>query len=662
MTSAKLFFNLLGNTMKRRMGVVLISALAFFLYFLSQVMELTVYQNEEVLFGLKNQNLIYLTAGAALLCAYQGFGYLFSSKTTDFYYSLPASRNLLFLVNYVHGLFVFVIPFWLTQAACITLFAGQADKSDGILSYTVCGFVLIPLIYMGMYHLVLIAIVLTGHAAVSAGILVVMVTYVRIITDQIVLPYCELFFSTFYRLDFLKKLQTYTDPFQIMKSAMHGITDVEVNGYGYEIDIVPLLVLLTGVILSFCLIAVLLKVRKAECAGRAVAFEWMKPFLRVAIGIPAALLSAYFMMFCTEKRLSAGIAGVITGILAAHLLLEVLFRFRLRKVSLHKMQLAAGMALGIGILSSFYLGKDFFNNYIPELESLDAVAIVVDGLDYGTGQEKQDEFWGGQMVESYRLVNLKLKEKTMKAGYRWIQKTMRIPPDTKLDQVYTTDTVAYYKKDGSVIYRKYTVQTKEELDSFNEVYTSREYKNGLYTILDVQDTKEHSFIWSNGVEKRTLQLTEEEKEELFAIYTKELYALTLEDAERSLPIGMLTVEHTRSGESANGYIYPEFINTVQYLRKKQLPVEKTVAGYKIIRIDIEYLDSKTERVYKKEVVDEEDKIREISAGLVYEGYAIEPLLNPVDRSCELTVHLKNQETLEESEVRCYFIHPSQLLG
>lgn len=651
MTSAKLFFNLLGNTFKRRMGVFLISVLAFFLYVLAQLTERTVYQTEVVRFGLQNQNLLFLTVGLAVLCAYQGFGYLFSAKTTDFYYSLPVRKSLLFLVNYIHGLLLFIIPFAVTQVICMMAFGGSGGGSTaGLFTYTGYGMLVVPLIFSGAYHFAILAIMLTGNAAVSAGILAMLVFYVKIWLDQILLPYCEFFFHTFYRIDCVQEMQAYVDPLQIIQSVMYGKANTNESGYYYAVEVMPLLILLTGVLISFCLTAVLAGKRKAECAGRAVAFDWMKPVLRAAIGIPAALLSGYFVMNVTGGQLAAGIAGVVPTIAAVHLLLELLFHFRFQKVSLHSIQAVAGVAFSIGILCLFYLGKDTYDQYMPKLEQLEAVAITIDGLDYGPGEEKQDTFWGGGMVERTRLENLRLKGASMEAGYRWLQETRCIPSDEKS---YTTDTVAYYKKDGSIVYRKYAVQTKEALSDFDEIYTSPEYKHGLYTILEVEDTGRYAFIWSNGVEKRTLSLTEEEKAGLLSAYKEELYALTLEDIERSLPIGMLMLEDAASGDSTNGYIYPEFVNTIQKLAEKKIPTDKSIADYTIVRIDQEYVDNQTKRVYKKEVVEEGTKIEKISAGLIYEGYAIQPLLKPVDRSCKMRVHFKNPETLEESELNCY---------
>ena len=71
--------------------------------------------------GQSVNHLAAVIAVIAVLCALTGFGYIHSKDKTDFFHSLPVKRGQWFVVNYLSGLIIFLLPYVICSALTIAV-------------------------------------------------------------------------------------------------------------------------------------------------------------------------------------------------------------------------------------------------------------------------------------------------------------------------------------------------------------------------------------------------------------------------------------------------------------------------------------------------------------------------------------------------------------
>ena len=76
----------------------------------SQIMQEKVIEVAAGFFGLKNVYLAFFAAILAIISAIQGFSYLYSKKKIDFYMGMPVRRRRRFMVIWLNGILVYLIP------------------------------------------------------------------------------------------------------------------------------------------------------------------------------------------------------------------------------------------------------------------------------------------------------------------------------------------------------------------------------------------------------------------------------------------------------------------------------------------------------------------------------------------------------------------------
>lgn len=84
--------------MKRKIWIILITIVLYIFGVMEYVMELPGLVTWEILsfIGPENKVFLMITSGTAILCALQGFGYLYSQQKIDFYLSNPSAEGIFF--------------------------------------------------------------------------------------------------------------------------------------------------------------------------------------------------------------------------------------------------------------------------------------------------------------------------------------------------------------------------------------------------------------------------------------------------------------------------------------------------------------------------------------------------------------------------------------
>ena len=98
-----------------------------------------------------------LVTVVAVICAIQGFSYLYSRKKVDLYHSVPVKKSRRFAVIFTNGILICFVPYLvnLLLAMVIAWFSGGMDGH--IFSKALIAAVLHLLLYLGIYGFAILA-------------------------------------------------------------------------------------------------------------------------------------------------------------------------------------------------------------------------------------------------------------------------------------------------------------------------------------------------------------------------------------------------------------------------------------------------------------------------------------------------------------------------
>lgn len=658
MTVKYSFLKLMKEDLKRRVWVVVLCFYLFLMQVLTYIMQQPVRGEVRGLYlGPENTAYFQISIIIALICGLQGYSYLFAKKKTDFYFSLPIKKSSLFSAAYLNGLLIFLIPCAVSRLICygIGTACGYVVR-EGAFACTLMGIIVSVLGYLLLYHIFILGAMLAGNLMIALAASGILLFYGKIIIEGVLQTYSRTFFHSFYQSEILYRVSEYLAPLTLYNNlaGMGQYRDVGEWSIVAQMKYLPAVVAAAAITLfvSYWLY----QRRPAEAAGRAIAFEKSQSIIRFLLVIPLALLTGYFFMLCSGGfSFPWVLTGVLVGCVTFHGMLEVIFQFNIRgMISYRKQLLVTGIACGC-IVGIFYFNAGEYDSYIPEIGRVDSMAVSISGVDDGrTGQERGIVANTDLMVEN-RLNQMNLTGENMMNAHNWVGDIVTAGVSGEADYL-TYATVAYRLKNGKSEYRRYGIQSQSQLESFDLVYSSIEYKEGIFPIITTQNAQE--IIWSNGIETYTVDWELGEKETLLRLYREELGALSMYDVKRDYPIGTLTAEAGKTG-----YLYPTFTKTIAYLKERGIKADKSIGDYDIKWIVAIHNKEAEKTLYnrKNKVMEvewmkaykDEKAIEAIKPKLVPSAYAINPLLHPLDTAYELTVKYKDSEGRTAAKTACH---------
>ena len=118
-----------------------------------------------------------LVTVVSVICAIQGFSYLYSRKKVDLYHSVPVKKSRRFAVIFTNGILICFVPYLvnLLLAMVIAWFSGGMDGH--IFSKALIAAVLHLLLYLGIYGFAILAVMLTGNLVITVFATVIFLVY-----------------------------------------------------------------------------------------------------------------------------------------------------------------------------------------------------------------------------------------------------------------------------------------------------------------------------------------------------------------------------------------------------------------------------------------------------------------------------------------------------
>jgi len=626
MISKPSFLDFLVECLKRYTGVIIVSLFLHISYIIDFAMArqgVYLLSGDDKL-GPQNTMIFNITIIMAVISGLQGFAYLHSEKQSLMFLGLPLKRGHLFLYEYVCGIVTAVIPGIVSRIICIFLL--KEGQQNGLF-YVAAGILVNILGFLLVYHLVILALVLTGKIwAALAGTAIALIYGTHFI-GFVIEKYCAAFFSTYYKVDIVSKLTTYLSPKELY-AKLAGLSDYSVYDNwsitGREAD---LAVMAVAVVLTGIAAVLLFHSRPAESAGKILSYKKSWVVVKIMLQIPLAMIVGYYIM--SLSRNDRSIPFLFSGILLGIFLLNGLSG---RKVLLSNMLQVMGIAIAsIGIAAGFVYDLWNFDSFLPASDDIESVAVSIAGVET-TSLSKMDIL--ADYDADSRLSAMDLTEQNKINALEWIDNIRSNGNNTAITFV----SVAYKYHDSRIKYRRYAITKLEQIEQFSKIYESEEYQNGTIPLSNEEKSAGQSFLWSNGVETYHLDFSDSENQELLNCYHDDLDRLSIGQViESGSPIGLLELTRWNEENGRIGYIYPSFDNTIGYLQEQGINAGKTIRDYEVLKVEIQDQNGKSDDF------ETDGEIEAIKTDLICEELLINPVLVPVsDKNVTVKCSLGNE--------------------
>ncbi len=503
MTSRRLFFNAMKEDLRHKIWIFALFGLICFLALpmpwlvmrsnMQADMEKMYYYSEveigrELNFAIEFLSEYLLAVGgfiaitAGLVMGLLGFRYVFHKNKVDTYHSLPIKRSMLYGVCYVDGILIWLLPFLLCILLTLFLAGGYVGRLSGMgIMIKICGLagrnILVLLtIFLMVYHLVLIAVMMSGNV-LNTFVNLLLLGFGVCSVYGIWIIFMRYYLCTFYNRALLGDVMIYSSPFLSACSLIVRAADTGGTG---EFWAVLFCYFLTSALLGMCG-WILYRKRASELAEQGIRNKAVTAVLRMIPSAAAGMGGWMIFIMLTDNM--GGLTGALWKSFGAVLVsvfvfgvLNVVFHMEFGAFFAHKIQMAQTVV--ITLLLCFAFSGDWFGYdiYLPPKEEIAHVAVYDQQFSnrqasYMNASEQALERMKFQDEEAiYAFLE---RAANMKA---WIVENREDAGSINYEKVDTKVTL----KNGGSYYRSYFVPADKEL--LWPLFTSREYLECSYLI------------------------------------------------------------------------------------------------------------------------------------------------------------------------------------
>lgn len=568
-----------------------------------------------------------------------GFRYLYSEQKADLYFSLPFSRKQLFAVGYLNNFLIFSI----SAVVCKMLFF-RLSLSMGYSQYTDsapgmrAGCLVLILGFMFVMNLSMLASFLAQNAGYRGGLLALFFfgpDAALHLTEKMF----RIFIPSFYRSGTLETLRGYLSPFSLLKNTA-GIEEYA-DGSFWTLDshLSYLLCLAAFTIVLLLVNLLVFQLRPVERKSRRFLFWPVEWLVRYSCMILAVLWLVDALQIFSFGIFSAVfvVIGVLFGVPLMHGLMNMVIAFDAgRFVSAKRHLLAELFVVSLLIAVFAFWGKQ--EEKLPPKDAVNSMAVALTALHSGDDSDQA-------------LLHMRLTGKEMEAAYDWIS------ADSSKEAADYEILVKYELENGRERYCRYQIPW-QGLYGFEEIFAGEEFKKGTYGAFRLDSLKYYDVKWSNGIESYTLDLNEEERQELLEAYREDFGSLTFLELRLLTPVGRLTFASTKNQEDVGGYLYPGFWQTLNLLETYGIDGTKCIGDYEIIKIVVDKYGMTQGLLYHWNFLEWEKTLTdrtvtgELARALYCEEFCEDFLLNEKNLDMEFTVYYRDVRGRTVNSVKC----------
>lgn len=491
MTSKRLFVNAMGEDLRHKIWMAALSFLGNVLalpvawLILKNNLDSSGRPAREELYQIYDFFVTYMilmggmvALPGAMVTGLAGFRFVFHKRMVDLYHSLPVKRSTLYGVCYVNGILIWLVPFVICLLSVLIMGGSFAWSLGGtealwtVLKNGLLTFLVLALAYLLVYHMVLLAAMLSGNALnalVSVGIL----GFGSVAVYGMVLLFFSIYMGTFLQ-DGDMGLAGIGSP---LFSALYLLYS-RAAGTAGELGKLLLENGAVMVFLGFWAWRLYCR-RTSDLSEQGLCSRAVSALLRGVAGILGGMCGWLLMATTTTDAAAVG-WGVFGAVLAAAVvfgILDIVFRMEFRAFFAHKIQM--GLIVGGTLLCCLAFYGDWFgyDSYLPRKDQVTELAL----LDINVSNRSSDR-WADPAME-----NMSIRDR--ERIYAYLEAAVaraNMPPEEykkfnegmpAWEDVRTKVTL----ENGRSYYRSYSV-TKEEKEVLWKLFTSREYLEQAYCI------------------------------------------------------------------------------------------------------------------------------------------------------------------------------------
>lgn len=525
--------------------------------------------------GLTGAATAFLLTVGGVLCAVEGFSWIYSRKKIDMYLCQPITAGRRFLMTYLNGILIYFIPYLVSLILALLVLSG-AGAATGALFVNVLFTIPSALVYfLAVYNLTLAAMMISGKRGM-AGFFILMGFLYDLLLRATFESYCATYFSTYAVRDGRKQ---FLSPIWRMVTMLDrslfawgtevvtvsDVTQKLIRPFLPEVFVLLVEAAVFGLIAYNCY-----KKRPMEAVSQAVAFQRVKGPVKVLLMVIAGLLgSACFCDVSGSKGFFIAFSGLLLGTLFCQALLEIVYAGDLKAFLRHKRSFAAGAAAAVLAYLFFALDLSGYNTWVPDAQEVESAAIEIyfgNNYCFDHVDEKGILTW----VDTYGIDTMKMTDVSgvLSLARDGMGKDAREQdPDTRL-----RCDVKYEMKNGREKYRTFFIDYEQEKTVLDILFVNEEYKEGTYQALseDMDWIFEKSRVYySNGLQEK--EIVDKNALALMRLYRRDLRKMSFSDVKNVIPCGVLKLRYRAEDEQEYVLeypVFPSFTGTVEYLRGK----------------------------------------------------------------------------------------------
>lgn len=595
----------------------------------------------------------YLTTGYIVICiaavinGINGFWYLYSSRKTDFYHSLPINRRNMFCHKIYTGVLYYLIPYLIMEFLAVCIGAMRGFFSLHLMGVALSMLVFHLILYFLMYFSTVLVVCVTGNILMG-GLCLFGFFFYNVFLRWLLESYREIFYITNYPhkdyglLRFIRKYAS---------APMLGKSFIESRAEGDYLWFLTALVIVTAV-LGLLSYTAYVK-RPSERSGRPMIYRWVAVLVKFLVVVPCGMGVGliFFLLPTNSSRNLWGIFGLVLGTVLSHGMMEVLYNVDFRKFFSSKLQFAAAALLVI-LCTSCYSG-DFlgYDSYLPSQEKIAGlyVDMYMDGYGYSYVIPQEDGTYvtgvswdeegisfsgvngiGNTLYGALRSIVESQAEYRRTEGLFMLRKLFSGYGGT-VDAEYTVP-VKFVSTSGREVYRNYSMTSKQVRELQIALYEEEGYRDMIYSALKIKPEYLTGVRggFSDGSVYALFQGEDSKLRELLAAYREDVNeaaagelveqpCASLEFAYK-LPVKqdvsrMIPGENSVSFHSGFLYVCPSFERTIAILEKTGYPLSMEEVPLTSVRMC--YYDLEVSMYDPEEILYEEPRqLEELKKSMV----------------------------------------------
>lgn len=647
---------------------------------------------------------IIITTVMAVLAAYGGYAYLNDRIKLDFYESIPQKKSNRFSTIWVSGLLIYSGPYIFSTLLCFAILNATGYGAAYSMEEALIAFCQLLLYFIGVYHLYMLAMMLTGTAFAGGCVFLVLSLY-----EPAVRALVSMLKYTFYKYSYI------LDSFYIPVASPYGLLINILNPKPYGRGPAVYTAALTVFDLVVLIIAFILYMnRKSEAAGKTLAFKLTAVPVKLLISIPAVTFTgiAVAEVLDRSRELTVSDIGLIIFIciiasIVACSIIQAVFELDIKAAFRGKGQWVVCALAGLLIFFGFKYDLLNIDRYVPSANNVESVVFIPNGYEdiYSWMDDEHENMSEDEFGLTYMFITdvqdvCNLHRLSVTKYDELVKMIDDYEYEYDEDRRFSTATLIYRMKNGCLIPRTVYVPVRDDNARLllDKIMSGSEFVKGYYPLLSLDTDRaidetpinELNASYSDGL--HTQALTGEELKELMRMYKKDLADFSYSKRLEELPLGYLDFclsggesrfARTYYGSSCiNITIYSGMENCVSYLHDKgydfsDMHLEEEAAQIIITNYHNEEQDARAKELGVPYL--EQEEAEEFIKSVTYEYDAgseddgmndfarVAAALHPCDRGTyrwdggrsydtryEALVYMKNKKDTPYG-VSCYFV-------